>query len=159
MNKGKQNSTSDFYNDPLVSSFFENHENQELLTRKIRNYDKEASAKLDKRFGQFHLKVRLISYTDKLARYYSKEFDRKTRINQNQLYLDKPIRLGEETALTVTQIQTKEPSLDDVTASSIPDLLPSSQMKEVYNTLSHEKKQFYTNLLLIISTTKKSRQN
>ncbi|WP_373894359.1 hypothetical protein [Virgibacillus sp. CBA3643] len=68
-----------FFNDPLIKSFFSMEDNKDLLEATIERGDQRSSEILDKRFQWFYLQVRMVHYTDKLARLYGKSYDQKKR--------------------------------------------------------------------------------
>lgn len=127
-----------FYEEPLIQSFFNIPKNKDLLLKKINHLDDDAAQELDVRFAIFFLKVRMTSYTNKLTRHYSKEFDKKRRIQRYQLQLDKPVE--EESEHLVSKIDSNEPDVTDIFSRDIYDILPTIQMKQIFNQLSFEKK-------------------
>lgn len=123
--------------DRLLMSFYADPANIDLYNRK--HFDKRASCALDERFKHFHLKARMVSYTDKLARYYSKEFDKQKRFQRNQLQLDTPNDQNEDqTAINFVSSNASEP--DDAVTLTIPDILPTEKLQKAYKELSDEKK-------------------
>lgn len=123
---------------PLLAYFYADPTNKQLLERKQQK-DAQAADQLDKRFAAYYLKVRLISYSDKLARFYGKEFDRKKRMQRNQLQLDSFFESEEEGP--VRQIPSNEPEVVDVLTEQIVDILPTEAMKDTYTKMSDEKKE------------------
>lgn len=131
------------HEDRLLMSFYADPTNQALHNRK--HTDKHALYALEKRFQKFHLKARLVSYTDKLARYYSQEFDKKKRFHQNQLQLDSLQEGGDDVLISL--IPSKELKADDAVVQQISDILPTEKMQIAYAELSEEKKSVLTHLV------------
>ncbi|GAF23158.1 RNA polymerase sigma factor [Bacillus sp. JCM 19047] len=127
--------------DRLLMSFYEDPSNRALLKRK--RHDTNASQMLDERFKLYYLKARMVSYTDKLARHYSREFDRKKRFQRNQLHLDTPQEKGEDLT-AISLIPDEEITTDDAIVKAISEILPTEKLQNKYHELSEEKKSILT---------------
>ncbi|MDQ0207639.1 sigma-70 family RNA polymerase sigma factor [Alkalicoccobacillus murimartini] len=130
----KDNST--FFNEPLIQTFLNQEDHYDLLKRTIEENDLESSCLLDKRFERFYLKVRMIHYMDKLARYYTKSYDKKMRKHRSELTFDCLMNDEESEEVAAGSFQT-----DDLIPSYITDLLPSSKQKDCFLSFSDQKKQ------------------
>ncbi|WP_166740240.1 sigma factor-like helix-turn-helix DNA-binding protein [Shouchella lehensis] len=127
--------------DRLLMSFYEDPSNRALFKRK--RYDTRASQVLDERFKLYYLKARMVSYTDKLTRHYSREFDKQKRFQRNQLHLDTPQEKGEDLT-AISLIPDKDITTDDAVVKAIPDILPTETLQKKYHELSEEKKTILT---------------
>ncbi|WP_449354796.1 RNA polymerase sigma factor [Virgibacillus natechei] len=96
---------------------------------------------MDKRFQWFYLEVRMVHYTDKLARLYGKSYDKRKRKYRSKLILSSPVQYGEGEIDTVEQnFISSDFWLDDKIDSTIYDLLPTKAMADTYLSFSSEKK-------------------
>lgn len=124
---------------PLLEYFYADPTNKRLLEKKQQE-DQHAADLLDKRFEVYYLKVRLISYSDKLAKYLGKNFDKKERKQHKQLHLDSFTGLESDDP-PVQQLPSREPPVIDCLTERIVDILPTQRMKETYINMSDEKKE------------------
>ena len=126
-----------FYDDPLVKTFFDDPVNCELYS--MRTSNSEAAIEFEKRFAEFYLKLRITSYTNKLTRHYSRDYDKKRRMQRYQLQLDQPH--DDSSERIVDSFPATNIDVTDSLINSIVDLLPSMEMKQRFTHLSIEKKK------------------
>ena len=127
-----------FYDDPLVRAFFDDPVNRELYSMKTSNF--KAATEFEKRFAEFYLKLRITSYTNKLTRHYSRDYDKKRRMQRYQLQLDQP-HDQDSSERFVDSIPATNTDVTDNLINSVADLLPSTEMKHRFTHLSIEKKK------------------
>ncbi|WP_082232110.1 sigma-70 family RNA polymerase sigma factor [Halobacillus massiliensis] len=131
----------DFFNEPLIQSFIKEEENLALLKAAVEDRNPFASRKLDQRFEEFYLKVRMTGYLHKIASFYSKTYDQKLRQQRSELTLDTTVQSEEEKQTSlVDQIPAGEEDHEDEIARCIPDLITDPKLKEAYESLSDQKK-------------------
>ena len=130
-----------FFSNPLIKSFLEKEENQQLLTRAIEQQDEKASQLLDQRFEFFYLKVRMLHYTNKLAHFYSQTYDQKKRKQRVELTFDVALDTSDESRQTIGElIPTVHFPMDDEAIQTVQELLPTTKMMTVFQSFSEKKK-------------------
>lgn len=130
-----------FFDNPLIQSFLEKENNHHLLTLAVEQGDIEASTILDRHFEFFYLKVRMIHYTNKLARFYGQTYDQKKRKQRMELNFDISVDTNGEGRQTVGElIPASDISFDDLIGRSVQELLPTKQMNKAFYSFSEQKK-------------------
>jgi len=132
---------SSFLKNPLIQSFLQLEDNQHLLIQIIEQKNSQASFTLDQRFELFYLKVRMLHYINKLAKFYSQTYDQKHRKQRSELIFDVSLQTNTESQSTLGDIiPAPYIEFEDVIPQTIQELLPTKEMESVFNSFS-EKKQ------------------
>lgn len=131
-----------FLQNPLIQSFLQNEEHESLFLQAMESDDPDIHRELDHRFAVFYLKVRLIQYTNKVARFQGVKFDQRKRKQRGELLLDHTYGSGDrEEKISLGETLVEPSMVEEEACWPLQEWLPTPRMKRVWETFTDQKKQ------------------
>lgn len=131
-----------FLQNPLIQSFLQHEEHKSLFLQAIESDDPAIHRELDHQFAVFYLKVRLIQYTNKVARFHGVKFDQRKRKQRGELLLDHTYGTEEgEDQQGLGDTLVSPSAVEEEASWPLEEWLPTPRMKQIWETFTEQKKQ------------------
>jgi len=137
----------EFLNNSLIKTFLQVKGNQELLEKALQEPSEENRKKLDNKFREYYLKVRMIKYVSSLIYYYTIDFDKRInkRNNRFNLIIDGTENNNpHEDSASITHKYASSNSTEQEyfnNTRSFSEIIENEKLYYVYNQLTDKQKQ------------------